>query len=435
MHKKIREMRKKRKGLIEAAANLRAASDILSAEDMEKMGTMLDEADQLGVQIEADERLMDSEASLLDVANDAVDTAATRGQVGQQNEVAAQVEGELRIVAFLRNSIPEGRRKGMDFSPLAMSWDQRKRLEAAGVSRSDFPGIIEAAQSVGTDAAGGFTVPEMWSAAIQEGADREVGMLRVGVTGVMLDRFGKYHVIDDANEIDSSNAEAEIKAEGVGVTEDTTSFGETVISPYLLHSRMIRISYQLLRQSNYDMAAYYTRIMARRIGLGTNKFMTSGSGSSEPGGVLTRASSAFTAASATALKWQEIIDLYAAVRRTWAMNGAWMFSRATMGKIMQMVDPSGQPVLTSSIALRSPDMILGRPVVINDHMDAIATGKKPILFGDFSNYWLVRENTIDVQVLHERYADNLQVGIHACQQVGGDLANTAAKPLQCITMA
>ena len=428
---KIREMRKKRADLIKKAQEIRASVEgeaALTAEQVSEMTAHLDEADTLWQTIEADEHLADTEAADADVIDDAVDDAARHGRSGTGHVVAEAVTSELRAAHYIRETIPADQRHGM--LPLTLTADQRQRLDGAGVGRSEHARLIEAAQTVGTDTAGGYTVPELWSDRILEGAAREIGMLAVGVTSITLDRFGKFSVVDDA---DQAGAEGEWVAESGASTEGDVTFGETALVPHMASSKVVKVTYQLLRQSNYDIATYLTRVLSRRIGLIINKGMTTGDGSAKPFGVITRATSALTTASATAIKWQEMIDLYASIRTEWAMNGAWMFNRATLGKVMQMVDSSGTPVLSAGIALRAPDMLLGRPIVLNDHMANIAATNKAVVFGDFMNYWLVREMSIMMEVFHELYAANFQVGFRACQQVGGDLANRTAKPIQFLT--
>ena len=431
MHTKVRELRQKRAKIIDQVSELRKAKDVLEAADLEKMNALLDEAQALAGQIEADERMIDEQAALAEKIDEGADDAKTQARTGEAGKVLADIRAELAVEAYFRRKVVPVDAKA-DLPELAFTVSQRRRLAEAGISRSEYPRLLEAAQTVGTDSSGGYTVPERWGSMILEGAERESGMLKVGVTRVTLDNFGQFHIVDDANEIDSANTFGYIVGENAQITETTTAFGERVISPYKLTSGIAKVPWELLRQSGYDLAGYYGKILARRIGTGMNRYMTIGSGSSQPWGVVPRSSAAFTSASATAITWQEMIRLYTSLRRTWAMNASWMFSRATLGSVMQMVDPSGQPVLTTGIALRAPDMLLGRPIVINDQVEDLASAEKSVLFGDFSQYFCVSEATVQTRVLNERYADMGQVAFLAHLQFGGDLANSAAAPIKHI---
>ena len=81
----------------------------------------------------------------------------------------------------------------------------------------------------------------------------------------------------------------------------------------------------------------------------------------------------------------------------------------------------------------SPDTILGRPVVISDSANAMTTGLKPILFGDFSYYYIAYNAGVSIQRLDELYAANGLVGIRGSLRVDGKL--TQGEAVKHIVMA
>ena len=54
-------------------------------------------------------------------------------------------------------------------------------------------------------------------------------------------------------------------------------------------------------------------------------------------------------------------------------------------------------------------------------MPAIASGTKPILFGDFNFYWIGDRQGVTFKRLNERYADTGQIGFLATKRVDGKL--------------
>src|SRR5258708_38396093 len=56
-----------------------------------------------------------------------------------------------------------------------------------------------------------------------------------------------------------------------------------------------------------------------------------------------------------------------------------------------MVGWNGRPDWQPAMVLGSPGLLLGKPLVADPFLPAVATGAKPVYFGDFSQYfvWLV----------------------------------------------
>lgn len=62
-------------------------------------------------------------------------------------------------------------------------------------------------------------------------------------------------------------------------------------------------------------------------------------------------------------------------------------------------------------------MILNRPVYTSPYMPTLAASAKPILFGDFSYYWIADRQGRTFKRLNELYAVNGQVGFLGSQRV------------------
>lgn len=79
----------------------------------------------------------------------------------------------------------------------------------------------------------------------------------------------------------------------------------------------------------------------------------------------------------------------------------------------------------------SKDTILGKPVYINNCMPSIASGAKPISFGDFSFYWIVERDPLIVRVLKEKFIESGQIGNLGYEFLDGKLIRPeAVKVLQ-----
>ena len=65
--------------------------------------------------------------------------------------------------------------------------------------------------------------------------------------------------------------------------------------------------------------------------------------------------------------------------------------------------------------------LFGYPVYISNHLDDVATGSKPVLFGDFSYFWIGERGKRSVKRLVERYADHGQVAYITSERVDAKL--------------
>ena len=79
----------------------------------------------------------------------------------------------------------------------------------------------------------------------------------------------------------------------------------------------------------------------------------------------------------------------------------------------------------------SDDTILGKPIKITEYMPNAETGAKPILFGDFSYFWIVKRSPITVNTLRELFALKGQLGYLGTEFIDGKLVRReAVKALQ-----
>jgi HK97 family phage major capsid protein len=97
-----------------------------------------------------------------------------------------------------------------------------------------------------------------------------------------------------------------------------------------------------------------------------------------------------------------------------------------MLRLMTLKDGAGQYLWKPSLEIGKPDTLLNKPVYTSQYMPAITgtnadKGKKILLFGDFSYYWIAARKGRTLKRLEERYAEYDQVGFRGTQRVDGKL--------------
>jgi HK97 family phage major capsid protein len=285
------------------------------------------------------------------------------------------------------------------------------------------------AQSTGTDSAGGYTVPEGFSGNIEK-TMADWGPMYDGTIVTDL-RTTSGNPIPWPT-VDDTAKRGRIKAENAAADDDGTddvTFAEKVLNAYMYDTGIVRIPMELLQDSYFNMEALLTELFGERMGRTANQVLTTGTGSSQPNGIVTASALGKTAASATAITSDELIDLQHSVNAAYRRSPKcrWMFADTTLQAIRKLKDGQGNYLWTmGDVRSASPDLFLGKPYSINDDMATIATGNKTVLFGDMSKYVVRKVNNFSVLTLRERYAEFFQVGMVGHARFDGELLNTAA---------
>ena len=410
----IKDLRAKRATLAtEARAILDEATDgALSAEQQTRFDALHNEIDNLRSRIEAEERQMDLDAEL-------ASPAEVRSRHADGREQGREVSGDERDAEQKRYSEAFGRA----IRGRATAEDREIMAARAAELTPE-----QRAMSVGTDSAGGYTVPEGFYQQLTEAMKAHGGM-RASRATVITTTSGNTLPFPTASDISNTGA---ILSENSQVSEQDTTFGAVNIGAYMYTSKLIRVSLQLLQDSAFDLESYLARILGTRIARITNTHFTTGDGSSKPSGVVAGAALGKTGASGqvATVTYADLVDLQHSVDPDYRNDPEWMFADSTLKALKKLVDGESRPLWAPGIAVREPDTILSHRYVINQDVAAMEASAKSILFGDFSNYVIRDVTGGQLMILRERYADYLQVGFMAFSRHDGALVDAGSNPVK-----
>ena len=293
--------------------------------------------------------------------------------------------------------------------------DYRKNFWNVMRSKVPMPAVTNALQ-VGTDSEGGYLVPDEYERTLVEALEEENIFRQMAKVIKTSSGDRKIPVVA------SKGTASWIDEEGA-FPESDDSFGQVSIGAYKLGT-MIKVSEELLNDSVFDLQSYISREFARRIGAKEEEAFFTGDGKGKPLGVLAAtggAETGVTAASATAVTADELMDLYYSLKSPYRKKSMWVLNDSTIKAIRKLKDNNGQYLWQPSLAAGTPDMILGRPIKTSAYMPAMAAGAKTIAFGDFSYYWIADRQGRSFKRLNELFAATGQVGFLATQRVDGKL--------------
>lgn len=233
--------------------------------------------------------------------------------------------------------------------------------------------------------------------------------------------------------VNDTGNKGEILAENTIVNQQDVSFNQLTLDAYKYSSKMILVSVELLQDNAINLPEFLGRALGERIGRITNDHFTTGTGSSQPKGLLAATTASGVQLAAQTPTYAEMVSIQHSVDPAYRVNGAWMFSDSMLAEIKKIVDAStGRPIWMPTMIGSEPDTILGDPYVINQSMAAAAGSGagKSIAYGDLSKYIVRDVRQITLLRLDERFADYHQVAFLAFSRHDGDLLDAGTHPVK-----
>ena len=285
--------------------------------------------------------------------------------------------------------------------------------------------LRNAGMSVGTSSTGGYTIPQGFVDSL------EVALLYFGpilqVCDIMRTDTGNPLPWPTVNDTGNS---------GVLLSEATTvgssvapTFAQTLFNAYKFSSQLIQISEELLQDSAFDLATELGTMCGMRLGRVVNTYGTTGTGSSQPQGLVTGATLGKTFASVNAMTFDEIIDLEHAVGIAYRPRMAYMCLDSTVQALRKLKNGQGSYLWQQFANSGTPDTLNNRPLYHNQDMAAIGTGNKSIVAGDFSKFKVRMVGQIRARRLSERYADTDQEGFISFLRMDSKVLDAGTHPI------
>lgn len=346
------------KGIAERAVEENRA---LSAEEQGQWDSLNEELDNLDKRIKS---ALDTEQRARD-ADDAFDRLQGKPQVrGGMPENRADTE----LRAFLRGEA--GAPRFIDVRP-----------------EPGMPSLNLRALSKLTTGAGGNTVPTSFYDQLVAHLIEVSGVMQTNPT-VLNTNSGETLQIPKT----TSHSTAASAAEASQLPSSDPAFGLVSLGAYKF-GWTGRVSRELVDDTGVDLSGYLAMQAGRALG---NKFgadLVTGTGTSQPTGFMTSATigvTGTTTAVGGAAQYNDLVDLQYSVIAPYRSSRScyWIMKDATVGGLRKIKDTTGQPIWQPSMQVGAPDLLLGKPIVSDPFMPAVATGAQSIAFGDFSQFFV-----------------------------------------------
>jgi len=348
-------------------------------------------------------------------------------QIRNINDLNARVADEALnatvIVAAERHAKDDGSTASAVFAKWLRNGDK-------GLTEADWQ-VVRNTMSTTTDSEGGYTVATEVANSVLDALKAYGGMR--AVAEVIRTSQGNPMQFPTS---DGTTETGEIVAENGTASDDDMDFGTKALPVYKYSSKVVTVPIELLQDSNVDIEAFVRARLVTRLGRITNTHFTTGTGSSQPNGIVTAATTGVTAANSTsqvsAIVYDSLVDLVHSVDPAYrGPNCVWMMNDASVKVLRKIKDSQSRPLFvpgfedslpTDGPAGGSPGSVLGYRIQINQDMASMAANAKSIAFGDFSYYKIRDVMAVEIQrYTDSAYAKKGQVGFLAWMRSGGNL--------------
>ena len=235
----------------------------------------------------------------------------------------------------------------------------------------------------GTSTSGGATVPTtfggmLWAHLIETATI-------AGVSTVLNTDAGEPMTLP----VTTSHSSAALIAENATITESDPAFTSRSLSAYK-YAVAIQAPNELITDTGVDLEGYLAMQAGRAVGNALGAHLATGTGSSQPAGIVTGSTLGVTGGTAVvgAFTADNLIDLHFSVIAPYRNSPkcGWLMKDATLAAVRKLKDTTNQYLWQPSIQVGAPDMLLGKPVYTDPNIAATALNAKSVIFGDLGAY-------------------------------------------------
>ena len=188
-----------------------------------------------------------------------------------------------------------------------------------------------------------------------------------------------------------------------------------------LAGALSKISKSLINNSAFDIVGYVVNKVAQAFAKWIEKELLIGSSEKITG--LSNATQVVTAAAATAITADELIDLQESIPDAYQAGAIWIMSKSTRTAIRKLKDKDGNYILNKDATAQWGYTLLGKPVYVSDSMPAMKSNSKAIYYGDMSGLAVKVSENVSIEILREKFATQHAIGVVGWMEIDGKIEN------------
>ena len=273
---------------------------------------------------------------------------------------------------------------------------------------------INKAQST-TTTAGGYTIPEGFSNQLE---------VALKYFGPMFDAGFVFDPGTGGNDFqwptlnDTTNTGKLLSEAGDATTNaNDLTFAQKTFGAYKFSSDLLAFSAEIAADSAFTFERILAEALAERIGRVENTYLTTGTGSSQPQGVVTGANQGVIGAGnlATEITRANLVDLIHSVDRAYRIGPkvGFMFHDSTLAAFKKLAFGSSdaRPLWVPSMRDSEPATLEGYRYWINNDVAEGAASAKSVLFGNFDKFKIRKAGAMRMKQSDDIYIETDQSAI------------------------
>jgi len=195
------------------------------------------------------------------------------------------------------------------------------------------------------------------------------------------------------------------------------------------YSFLTQISREMVEDAGVDILGFLATQTGNALGYAVNGALTTGTGTTQPTGIVTAAGSGITGSTAVsgAFTADNMIDLVYSVDtagRTLPGTG-WQMNAQAIAAVRKLKDNAGQYLFSPSLTADARDLLLGYPIYENPAMASPATSAKSVIFGHLPSYFARTVGGLRLDRSDDYAFQNDLITFRATMRVDGNLIQTS----------
>ena len=245
--------------------------------------------------------------------------------------------------------------------------------------------------------------------------------------GTIINAYGSGYRIfaKDSNDL----AEWVAENDAIPIYDGIDDFTVNTVDSWKL-AALVKMDEAFIHDASFNIENYLITRFAKNFGRAEDNAFINGNGTEMPTGILNATGGADVGIITAHITYDDVISLYFSVKPEYRKNAVWLMNDVTALALRTLKDSAGNYLWRDS-----DDTILGKKVIMSEFMPDAESGSKPIVFGDFSYYWVIGRRPIGVRTLSEKFAALDQLGYLAYEFLDGKLIRPEAVKVIQITDA
>jgi HK97 family phage major capsid protein len=220
-----------------------------------------------------------------------------------------------------------------------------------------------------------------------------------------------------------------VSAEAAAIGESDPTFNSFVTLGAYKYSFLTQISREMVEDSGVDILGFLSQNVGNALGFAVNGALTTGTGTTQPRGIVTAAGSGITGSTAVsgAFTADNLIDLVYSVDTVGRQlpGTGFMMNSKSISAVRKLKDTAGNYVFSPALSADKRDLLLGYEVYENPGMVDPGTSAKSVVFGHLPSYFVRTVGGIKLDRSDDFAFSQDLISFRATMRVDGNLIQTS----------